>query len=168
MNTVPIPSVFLKQFLPLLMKKFVKSKLHIIPKPLLNQMLTLAFNHALEKPLQAGEFDFLTGRWLTIVVEDLDFNWSMTLSHQQFRVDDIKMGHATLSGDSHSLLMIVTQIVDADTLFFQRKLTIEGDTEFALEVKNTLDAVDKSELAPIFSTPLTCLEALLKSQHLTP
>ena len=37
---------------------------------------------------------------------------------------------------------------DPDTLFFNRKLVIEGDTELGLVVKNLLDSVDWS------STPL--------------
>ena len=31
---------------------------------------------------------------------------------------------------------------DPDTLFFNRRLVVEGDTEFALLVKNTLDTID--------------------------
>lgn len=31
---------------------------------------------------------------------------------------------------------------DADTLYFSRRLVVEGDTELALMVKNTLDALD--------------------------
>jgi predicted lipid carrier protein YhbT len=31
---------------------------------------------------------------------------------------------------------------DPDTLFFNRRLVVEGDTEIALLVKNTLDTID--------------------------
>ncbi|AXE30402.1 Sterol-binding domain protein [Chromobacterium phragmitis] len=34
---------------------------------------------------------------------------------------------------------------DPDTLFFQRKLSIEGDTELGLIIKNLLDSVDWSQ-----------------------
>ncbi len=37
---------------------------------------------------------------------------------------------------------------DADTLFFERALVMEGDTEFGLLVKNTLDAI--GPLVPAF------------------
>ena len=36
---------------------------------------------------------------------------------------------------------------DPDTLFFARRLTIEGDTELGLMVKNALDALDTSRIA---------------------
>ena len=37
---------------------------------------------------------------------------------------------------------------DPDTLFFNRRLSIEGDTELGLMVKNTLDALDPDILHP--------------------
>jgi O2-independent ubiquinone biosynthesis accessory factor UbiT len=33
----------------------------------------------------------------------------------------------------------------ANTLFFSRRLVMEGDTELGLQVKNTLDAIDLEE-----------------------
>ncbi|MGZ5103328.1 MAG: ubiquinone anaerobic biosynthesis accessory factor UbiT, partial [Usitatibacter sp.] len=37
---------------------------------------------------------------------------------------------------------IAARVEDADTLFFNRRLVVEGDTEVALLVKNTLDAIE--------------------------
>ncbi|HLV27960.1 MAG TPA: SCP2 sterol-binding domain-containing protein, partial [Burkholderiaceae bacterium] len=37
---------------------------------------------------------------------------------------------------------------DPDTLFFSRRLVMEGDTELGLLVKNTLDALDMDVLRP--------------------
>ncbi|MGB7997639.1 MAG: SCP2 sterol-binding domain-containing protein, partial [Photobacterium halotolerans] len=36
--------------------------------------------------------------------------------------------------------------VDPDTLFFQRRLTMQGDTELGLAVKNLLDSLDLDSL----------------------
>ena len=41
-----------------------------------------------------------------------------------------------------AFLQIVTRQEDPDTLFFNRRLDIEGDTELGLIVKNMLDAVE--------------------------
>ena len=35
---------------------------------------------------------------------------------------------------------------DPDTLFFQRRLMLTGDTELGLEIRNVLDAIDIDEL----------------------
>ena len=47
---------------------------------------------------------------------------------------------------------------DPDTLFFSRRLAIEGDTELGLVVKNALDAVDWDALP----APLQRVVALIK------
>ena len=41
-----------------------------------------------------------------------------------------------------AFLQLVARQEDPDTLFFNRELSIEGDTELGLVVKNMLDAVD--------------------------
>ena len=42
-------------------------------------------------------------------------------------------------------LQVASRQEDPDTLFFNRELSIEGDTELGLIVKNMLDAVDLSQ-----------------------
>ena len=37
---------------------------------------------------------------------------------------------------------LAARMADPDTLFFNRRLVVEGDTELALLVKNTLDTID--------------------------
>ncbi len=45
-----------------------------------------------------------------------------------------------------AFLQLVARQEDPDTLFFNRELSIEGDTELGLVVKNMLDAVDWPKL----------------------
>ena len=40
------------------------------------------------------------------------------------------------------MILIAARKEDPDTLFFQRRLRIEGDTELGLYVKNLMDAID--------------------------
>ena len=54
---------------------------------------------------------------------------------------------ANLSG----FLQLLSRQEDPDTLFFNRQLTIEGDTELGLIVKNMLDAIDWSALTDTLS-----------------
>ena len=60
---------------------------------------------------------------------------------------------ASFSGCLNDLILIAGRKEDPDTLFFQRRLKIEGDTELGLEVKNLMDSIDL-ELLP---KPLTLL-----------
>ncbi|MGL6041779.1 MAG: ubiquinone anaerobic biosynthesis accessory factor UbiT, partial [Deefgea sp.] len=41
-----------------------------------------------------------------------------------------------------------------DTLFFQRRLSITGDTELGLTLKNLMDATDFAPLLKFFPKPL--------------
>ena len=50
------------------------------------------------------------------------------------------------SANLSAFLQLLSRQEDPDTLFFNRELTIEGDTELGLIVKNMLDAVDWSAL----------------------
>ncbi len=47
-----------------------------------------------------------------------------------------------------AFLQVASRQEDPDTLFFNRELSIEGDTELGLVVKNMLDAVDLDRLTP--------------------
>ena len=49
---------------------------------------------------------------------------------------------ATVCADARELMLIALRKEDPDTLFFDRRLVIEGDTELGLFVKNALDRVE--------------------------
>ena len=53
-----------------------------------------------------------------------------------------------------AFLQLVARQEDPDTLFFNRELSIEGDTELGLVVKNMLDAVEWPKLPSLPSFPV--------------
>lgn len=54
----------------------------------------------------------------------------------------------TIGASAHDLLRLARREEDPDTLFFGRRLKLEGDTELGLLFKNTLDAFDVSLFDP--------------------
>ena len=54
----------------------------------------------------------------------------------------------TLSATAHDFLLLAQRQQDPDTLFFSRRLSMEGDTELGLVVKNALDAIELPVLDP--------------------
>jgi predicted lipid carrier protein YhbT len=52
----------------------------------------------------------------------------------------------TIGASVHDLWRLARREEDPDTLFFARRLVLEGDTELGLLFKNTLDAFDFSAL----------------------
>ena len=86
----------------------------------------------------------LQGRTLRLAVRDAgvhcDFCWQGTrfapLHRVQGTPDLIIRAHAS------DFIALARRSQDPDTLFFNRRLSMEGDTELGLMVKNTLDAME--------------------------
>lgn len=50
--------------------------------------------------------------------------------------------HVTIRGSLDDFVALATRREDPDTLFFNRRLSLEGETEAGLHVKNLLDALE--------------------------
>ena len=109
-----------------------------VKKHVLQQLLSWQFHHALAE----GELNFLQGRWLGIEIRDLGLRWSTTVEQGKLQVEDRAEADVWFRGDVNDLLLVAARRLDPDTLFFQRRLVIEGDTELGLEVKNLMDAIE--------------------------
>ncbi|WP_051937248.1 SCP2 domain-containing protein [Erwinia sp. 9145] len=117
-----------------------------LKKQCLQQLLSWQFNYALAE----GELDFLEGRWLGIEIRDLGLHWSTTVEAGKLRVAEGHQADVWFRGDANDLLLVAARRQDPDTLFFQRRLVIEGDTELGLEVKNLMDAIELEHMpAPL-------------------
>jgi len=115
--------------------------------------LSLILNRLLARSLQEGELDFLENRAVAIHVSDLGIEYRVRLARSSFvPTPDNRAPDVRFSGDAHALLLLATRQEDPDTLFFQRRLRIEGNTALGLNLKNFLDAMEVSPLpAPIRS-----------------
>ncbi|MFW5969862.1 MAG: ubiquinone anaerobic biosynthesis accessory factor UbiT [Halofilum sp. (in: g-proteobacteria)] len=116
-------------------------------QPLTRDILAVALNRTLRRQLADGEFGFLIGRTLAVCITDLDIHWSFTTNTTGDRIlKSMAPADATIHGDSVALLLIAARRIDPDTLFFQRRLMVTGDTEFALHARNLLDTLEPEEL----------------------
>ncbi|RJG09384.1 ubiquinone anaerobic biosynthesis accessory factor UbiT [Massilia cavernae] len=89
----------------------------------------------------------LEGKCLRLRVNDaglvFDFHWQTT------RFAPLKAGgqpDLTIGSAMHDLWLLARREEDPDSLFFGRRLTLEGDTELGLLFKNTIDALDFSTI----------------------
>lgn len=114
----------------------------VTPFAVQRQMLSRVLQWQLRTALAEGELDFLEGRWLKIDVTDLALRWTMTLEGQQLKIGQGETADVVFSAQANDLVLIAARRQDPDTLFFQRRLRIEGDTELGLYVKNLMDAID--------------------------
>ncbi len=123
-----------------------------VPQVLQLAALQKAANHVLKESLVDGDLDFLDGPFLRIQVHDLHYDWGVCKRGQQLAFFPGGEGaDVTIRGNSKEFLLLASRREDADTLFFQRRLKIEGDTDLGLQVKNLIDAIDLEQF-PAFVT----------------
>ncbi len=120
--------------------------LNWLPKRVHASGLSLMFNHLLVEPLAAGQLDFLRDKLLSIEVTDLGIEYRLRLDSGRFLAAGDDDPDVRFAGDAHTFLLLVTRREDADTLFFQRRLHIQGDTATGLQLKNFFDALGESAL----------------------
>lgn len=115
-----------------------------------SHLFVVGLNLALAPHLPLDTGVMLEGRSLRIEVADAGLRFDYTWRSRAFRATE----HGNVSPDLtiranlwdfHQLLQ---RGEDPDTLFFSRRLVMEGDTELGLLVKNTLDALDMDVLKP--------------------
>ncbi|MGL4826202.1 MAG: ubiquinone anaerobic biosynthesis accessory factor UbiT [Vibrionaceae bacterium] len=131
----------------------------LTPAPMRNLLVKSALQQALAQQIVQGELDFLLGRTLEVRVNDLDFCTFISLQERTLLVTHAQETQADVrfSGCLNDLLLLAARKEDPDTLFFQRRLLIEGDTALGLQVKNALDSVDLSALPPFVQMGLSSL-----------
>nr|WP_249684705.1 MULTISPECIES: SCP2 sterol-binding domain-containing protein [Pseudomonas] len=111
--------------------------------------LQQALNRCLAEPLRDGEFDLLRGRWLCLRIPDLDLAWYLTRNRDGLQIAERAKADVTIRGNWREFLLLASRQEDPDTLFFRRRLVIEGDTELGLTLKNLIDSLDP-EVLPVW------------------
>lgn len=122
----------------------------LLPSAMVNKPLTKAINHIFHTPVKEGDFDFLENRCLKIHIADIDISFFISFDGSQLTATSPRhfLHHYDVEfrGDSKAFLKLASRQEDPDTLFFQRSLMIEGDTELGLGVKNLLDSLELEQL----------------------
>lgn len=106
--------------------------------------LCTALNAAIRLGVLPEEtLDLCEGRQFLVAVEDGGTEARFTCRNRLFTPSSAAMvPDVSFRGAFHAYLKLLTRQEDPDTLFFNRQLTIEGDTELGLAIKNLLDAID--------------------------
>ncbi len=113
----------------------------VLPDSLPEQVLNRVFARA----IRDGELDFMRGRCLRLVVEDLGLERWLAFGGRRLRL--ARRGgpvpaDVCIRGHLHAFVLLATGREDADSLFFNRQLRLSGSTELGLYLKNFLDAFE--------------------------
>ncbi len=125
--------------------------LALIPPLAHSSVMTAVLNRLFAPELADGEMEFLDGKVALIRVRDARISYYLTLEHGKLKAapagakDDV-----SIEGDIYDFMLLATRREDPDTLFFNRRLRLGGDTELGLYIKNFLDSLEfKDRLGPL-------------------
>lgn len=144
----------------------ILSRLPVYPGSFL---LVTALNQVLAKQLPADVRQYLLGKKLRIHVTDARLTFDFTCTGVRFvasRRQDVT--DLTISANAQDFLRLAQRQEDPDTLFFNRRLSMEGDTELGLVVKNAIDALELPVLDLQQWTPDKVLARFLPVKRATP
>ncbi len=99
--------------------------------------------HLMAEQIEMGDFDFLQDKWLQISINDMGLVFFLSFADDKLILSNqISQADVCFSGDAKEFILLASRSEDPDTLFFQRRLVIEGDTELGLYIKNSIDGID--------------------------
>ena len=139
-----------------------------VPFMLQKLVIEKAMARLFAEPLQDGEFDVLQGRWLRIEVSDLGMAWSLTRDAVGLRLARESSVDVCIRGNWKEFLLLASRQEDPDTLFFRRRLVIEGDTDLGLAIKNLVDSLDSDLMPPRLWQLISWLGAAAKVEGKEP
>ncbi len=118
--------------------------LNFVPIGLQGWCLASILGDIFAEQIEDGDVDFLCENALLIHMRDIGLKWFFTFDDGFKMLSHLDEPTVTIQGDVNEFILLASRRVDPDTLFFQRRLEIIGDTEIGLQVKNLLDSVDES------------------------
>ncbi|HSN22036.1 MAG TPA: SCP2 sterol-binding domain-containing protein [Usitatibacter sp.] len=123
--------------------------------------LASALNLFLRRKLPDEIFERLAGKEVSIDVKEPALRVSFRVEGRHFvPVRPSAQPYLRFRASARDFMRIAAREEDADTLFFNRRLVVEGDTEMALLVKNTLDGIEASRMRAVLRRGLRIAERL--------
>ncbi|HEU0220323.1 MAG TPA: SCP2 sterol-binding domain-containing protein [Gallionella sp.] len=125
----------------------VATLVSLLPRYPHSLIFTRAINLALGDQLRDETWQPLHGKQVCIRVKDAGLTFHFTVgTHGLIAQQAVRQPDLSISASAQDFVLLALRKEDPDTLFFSRRLLMEGDTELGLLVKNTLDAM---ELPPL-------------------
>jgi len=132
---------------PFLIPQPVSIVISMLPRYPHSLIFTRVINLALGDKLRDEVWQPLQGKRICIRVKDAGVAFHFTLgTNGLIARRAVAQPDLAISASAQDFFLLALRKEDPDTLFFSRRLVMEGDTELGLLVKNTLDAM---ELPPL-------------------
>jgi len=136
--------------------------LSLLPAAPGSRLFATALNLALVRHLPEDVRAALRGKRLRLSAPDAGIAFDFAWDGSAFQPAPAgQPPELTISASLHDFARLAARNEDPDTLFFSRRLLMEGDTELGLMLKNTLDAIDGPVFDPARLAPHRVLASLV-------
>ena len=135
----------------------LKLPLRLLPDRLHAEVFARIFNHLMRGQSLARRLPALDGKVMRIEISDIPNRIDFVIRGERLYPGAGRSPDVTIRGQIEDFWCLATRAEDPDTLFFHRRLSIEGDTETGLHVKNLLDALDydvEAHVRAVLGAPL--------------
>jgi predicted lipid carrier protein YhbT len=109
--------------------------------------MAAGLNLAAWPALRELDWQDLRGRRFCIHIRDLGLRAYLAVGPEGFAAQVNAQADVTFTASAEDYARLALRLEDPDTLFFNRRLTIEGNTDLGLRVKNMLDALELEQVA---------------------
>ncbi len=116
--------------------------LRLIPDDVHALVLAQVLSHLLRGQRLAARLCELDGKVVGIDITDVPCRLSFLIRHGRLNAAPGIPADVHIRGCLNDFWLLASRREDPDTLFFQRRLCIEGETETGLHVKNLLDSLE--------------------------
>lgn len=124
-------------------------------------VVALALNAGVANRLDSSALARLVHKVIRIRVSDAGIAVTLCYDGQRFVPRSVsEAADVTITASAWDYLLLAARREDPDTLFFARRMLMEGNTETGLMVKNMLDALDLEPILSRIDRPLRVLGRL--------
>ncbi len=121
----------------------IVASLKLLPDAFHTDIMTRIVNYLMRGQDVAERLDYLEGKRICLSISDTGNNFHVRISGQRLiRCSPYAPWDVRIAGKLENFWRLANRSEDPDTLFFNRDLELEGDTDVALYIKNLLDSVE--------------------------
>jgi predicted lipid carrier protein YhbT len=139
-----------KSLKPGLLRKFPPLMLQparFVPHSLKKPVVEFGLGQFFKESIQQDDLQALEGRRVLLEIRDLKLQFLIGVVNGVPRlIQSVREPDVSIRGNLEEFILLASNREDPDTQFFQRRITIEGDTDLGLEVKNLIYSLDPDRL----------------------
>lgn len=128
-----------------------------------SQLFVTGFNLSVWRNVRDLDWQSLYGKQFCVAITDWHMALHFSLTPQGLRATHNTRADVIFSASLQDFIRLALRLEDPDTLFFNRRLLIEGETDIGLQIKNMLDGVEFETL--INGLPLPIGKGLLYARE---